>query len=206
MKKQLVIAGIVLTFTASQCYTGYTLAKEIDDQKEMIHKLESVGFEQRQLIEKQQQEIDNLEEIIVHKEGRIQELVTQVEQVTKEKEEVKKQLVSRGEQANQVTLNMQITAYTSDCNGCSGITYSGHDVRNTITINGLRVIAANFNKLPLYSIVRIDTPSESFKAIVLDTGGAIRNSNVVDLLVGSYGEAIQFGRQSAKITILRKGE
>jgi len=38
----------------------------------------------------------------------------------------------------------------------------------------------------------------SIPVIAMDTGGAI-NGNKVDLLVDSHEEAIQFGRQSAKL-------
>lgn len=209
MKKQLVIAGIVLTFTASQCYTGYTLAKEIDDQKEKILNLESVGFEQRQLIEKQQQQISSLEEIIVHKDSRIQELVLQVEQVTKEKDEVKKQLVSRGEQNNKRVLNVVATAYVSFCDtGCIGKTSIGIDVSNSITIDNMRIIAVDPNVIPLYSIVRVETNSESFIALAADKGSAIKG-NKIDVLVAVHdtSKAYEFGIQDdVRVTILREGK
>lgn len=101
---------------------------------------------------------------------------------------------------------MSATAYVSDCPGCSGYTYTGADMRNTIYYQGYRVIAADFNKIPLYSIVRVKTKSTSFDAIVIDTGGAIRGSNTIDVLVGSYNEAIQFGRQQVEITLIREGK
>jgi 3D (Asp-Asp-Asp) domain-containing protein len=103
-------------------------------------------------------------------------------------------------------LNMTATAYIPNCKGCSGITYSGFNVKNTIEYEGRKIIAADFNKIPLYSIVKIDTNTESFEAVVLDTGGAIRGSNTIDLLVNSYNEAIQFGRQEVLITVLREGK
>ncbi len=112
---------------------------------------------------------------------------------------------SRGESTKRRSIYMQATAYTANCNGCSGITYSEYNVKNTIYYNGYRIIAADFNKIPLYSIVRVKTDTETFEAIVLDTGGAIRGSNVIDLLVGSYDEAIQFGRQNVNVTILKEG-
>lgn len=208
MKKQLVIAGVVLTFTVSQCYTGYTLAKEIDDQKEKILNLESIGFEQRQLIEKQQEEIGNLEEMIVHKDGRIQELVTQVEQAKKEKEEAKKQLVSRGEENNKRVLNMLATAYVSFCDtGCIGETSIGIDVSNSITIDNMRIIAVDPSIIPLYSILKVETNNESFIALAADKGGDIKG-NRIDILVAVHdtSKAFDFGKQNARVTVLREGK
>lgn len=104
-------------------------------------------------------------------------------------------------------LNMTITAYQSYCKeGCSGVTTTGYNVSNTVTYNGMRIIATDPNVIPLYSIVQIDLKNgQSFKAISLDTGGAIKNQ-IVDFLVSSESEAVQFGRQQAKVTILRKGK
>lgn len=103
-------------------------------------------------------------------------------------------------------LNVQVTAYGADCNGCSGITATGVDVRNTTTYQGMRVIATDPNVIPLYSIVNVDVVGGiSFKAIALDTGGAIKG-NIIDYLMGSERETISFGRQKATITILREGK
>ena len=102
-------------------------------------------------------------------------------------------------------LTIEVSAYTANCRGCSGKTFTGYNVNNTIEYNGLRIIAADPNIIPLYSIVKIDTQNESFNAIVIDTGGAIKGRKA-DLLVGSYNEAIQFGRQNATVTVLREGE
>ncbi|MCA1027035.1 hypothetical protein LCM23_13115 [Cytobacillus kochii] len=99
---------------------------------------------------------------------------------------------------------MEVTAYTSNCKGCTGKTYSGYNVQNTIYYNGMRVIASDHSVLPLYSIVEVAIGKSSFKAIVLDKGGAIKG-NKLDLLVGTYDEAIQFGRKQTKVKLIRKG-
>lgn len=99
---------------------------------------------------------------------------------------------------------MNATAYTSNCVGCSGFTYSQYDVRNTIYYKGYRIIATDNNVIPLYSIVEIEARNDKFKAIVLDRGGAIKG-NRIDLLVSSKSEAYTFGRQEVKVTIIREG-
>lgn len=103
--------------------------------------------------------------------------------------------------------NMEVTAYQSYCSeGCTGVTATGYNVSNTTSYNGMRIIATDPNIIPLYSIVKIELKSgESFQAIALDTGGGI-NGYIIDYLVSSENEAIQFGRQQAKVTVLRSGE
>lgn len=113
------------------------------------------------------------------------------------------QLVSRGEQKYSA-LNVTATAYTSKCKGCTGFTFTEHDVRNTIYYNGLRIIASDNSVIPLYSIVRVETKNESFHAIVLDRGSGIDGLEI-DLLVKTTDEAMEFGRQNVKISIIRKG-
>lgn len=104
------------------------------------------------------------------------------------------------------SINMIVTAYTPYCAGCSGKTSTGKNVRNTITHNGMRIIATDPNVIPLYSIVQIDLKNgQSFKAISLDTGGAIKG-NKIDFLMSYTSEANNFGVQQAKVTILRKGK
>lgn len=58
---------------------------------------------------------------------------------------------------------------------------------------------------PMYSIVRIDTKESTLHAIVLDRGGVIKGHKM-DLLVSTYEEAVQFGRQNVTVTILREGK
>lgn len=102
-------------------------------------------------------------------------------------------------------LNMVVTAYTPYCTeGCTGLTKTEYDVSNTIYYQGMRIVAADPNIIPLYSIIQINLRDQSFKAIVLDTGGAIV-SNKLDLLVSDTETALNFGKQNAVVTILREG-
>lgn len=100
---------------------------------------------------------------------------------------------------------MKVTAYTSNCKGCSGQTASGKWVTNTIYHNGLRIVAADTSILPMYSLIQIETKNETFKAIVMDRGGAIKGYKL-DLLVDTYDDAITFGRQNVSVKVLRKGK
>jgi 3D (Asp-Asp-Asp) domain-containing protein len=125
-------------------------------------------------------------------------------QLKTENDKLKKDLANRKEVKKQRQLNMQLTYYVANCYGCSGITKSGIDVRNTIYYKGMRVIAADPRVIKLNSIVRIQTKTESYIAYVADTGGRIKN-NLVDVLVSSRSEAFRLGRQNATVTILKEG-
>ena len=102
-------------------------------------------------------------------------------------------------EANSIT--MEATYYTAFCENCSGITAYGYDVRGTIYADGYRVIAVDPSVIPLGSIVYVQTPFEEFYAIAADVGGAI-NGNRVDILVGTYWEAINKGRHYVTVTPL----
>ncbi|WHY01848.1 3D domain-containing protein [Neobacillus sp. DY30] len=97
----------------------------------------------------------------------------------------------------------EATAYVALCDtGCTGITKTGIDVRNTTTHKGKRVIAVDPSVIPLGSSVEIRLADGStFEATAQDTGGNIRN-NRIDLLVSTEDEAWQFGRQTVEIRIM----
>ena len=96
--------------------------------------------------------------------------------------------------------------YTAFCpEGCTGVTATGADVSNSIYVDGMRVIAVDPRVIPLYSIVEVSTPYETFRAIALDTGGAIKGHKV-DILVASESQASQLGRHTVYIKVLRNGK
>ena len=101
-------------------------------------------------------------------------------------------------------IEVEATFYTSYCPGCIGITKSGHDVRETIYVDGMRVIAVDPNLIELGSIVEVELENgDNFEAIASDIGSDIKDKRI-DVLVSSKKEAFQLGRQSAKITILEE--
>lgn len=83
-----------------------------------------------------------------------------------------------------------MTAYGSDCIGCSGITASG-----TVPEKG-RTIAVDPDVIPLGSEVMIDGQVY----IAEDTGGAIKG-NKLDLFVGTEADSIQYGVQQHEVYI-----
>ncbi len=146
----------------------------------------------------------------------LKENLTELEESTKElrnevndlKKKTEQQITSRNEYPTTSGKSIGVfetTAYTAECRGCSGITASGYDVRNTIYYNGYRIVAMDTSVVPMYSIVEISYGDTSFKAIVLDRGGDIKGKKI-DLLVDTYDNAIQFGRRDVSVKLLRTGK
>lgn len=93
------------------------------------------------------------------------------------------------------TMTVEATAYTAYCNGCSGITATGLDLRNN---PGKKVIAVDPSVIPLGSQVDVEGYGV---AIAGDTGGAIKG-NKIDLFMPNREDALNFGRRTIQITVL----
>jgi len=87
------------------------------------------------------------------------------------------------------------TAYTAYCNGCSGITATGIDLRSN---PGLKVIAVDPRVIPLGSKVWVEGYGY---AIAGDTGGAIKGMKI-DLFIPTTEQAFAFGRKQLRIKVL----
>ncbi|WP_145680485.1 3D domain-containing protein [Bacillus paralicheniformis] len=97
-----------------------------------------------------------------------------------------------------------MTAYTAFCaEGCTGITKTGVDVSHSIYYEGARVIAVDPSVIALGSTVEVRlADGSSFRAKAIDTGGAIKGARL-DLLVASESDAVQFGRQSVELRVIK---
>ncbi|SFF02418.1 peptidoglycan-binding protein [Alteribacillus iranensis] len=93
------------------------------------------------------------------------------------------------------TLQVNATAYTADCTGCSGITATGVDLNAN---RNAKVIAVDPDVIPLGSKVRVEGHGVYTAA---DTGGAI-NGNRIDIHMPNKGQALEFGRRNLEVTIL----
>lgn len=102
---------------------------------------------------------------------------------------------SSSESPEGTTYQMEATAYTAECAGCSGITATGKDLRNDRNAN---VVAVDPDVIPLGSTVHVEGYGE---AVAADTGGAI-NGEAIDLHVPTKEEARTFGRQNLEVTVL----
>lgn len=92
-------------------------------------------------------------------------------------------------------ITVEATAYTASCEGCSGITATGIDLRAN---PDAKVISVDPTVIPLGSKVYVEGYGE---AIAGDTGGAIKG-NKIDVFIPSKEDAINFGRKQLKVTIL----
>ncbi|AMQ66602.1 L-alanyl-D-glutamate peptidase [Bacillus phage Shbh1] len=93
------------------------------------------------------------------------------------------------------TLEVTATAYTAYCQGCSGITYTGIDLRSN---PNQKVIAVDPNVIPLGSRVYVEGYGE---AVAGDIGGAIKGHKI-DVFIPNHSDAIAFGRKTLKVTVL----
>jgi len=100
----------------------------------------------------------------------------------------------------------EATAYTSHCSGCSGITKTGVNLRQSIYHEGKRVIAVDPRHIPLGSIVRVTlSDGSSFEATAQDTGGKIKGA-IIDVAHETTQESYVFGRQTVEVRMIRRGK
>ncbi|CAM3254726.1 G5 and 3D domain-containing protein [Filibacter tadaridae] len=92
-------------------------------------------------------------------------------------------------------LFMTATAYTAQCNGCSGITATGINLHSN---PNLKVIAVDPSIIPLGSKVWVEGYGY---AIAGDTGGAIKGKKI-DLHMPTKSAAYKFGRKKVKVKII----
>lgn len=92
-------------------------------------------------------------------------------------------------------LIMEATAYTASCEGCSGITATGINLKEN---SNAKIISVDPTIIPLGSKVYVEGYGE---AIAGDTGGAIKG-NKIDVFIPSQQDAINFGVKQLKVTIL----
>ncbi|GKV57718.1 cell wall-binding protein YocH [Sporosarcina sp. NCCP-2222] len=90
---------------------------------------------------------------------------------------------------------VEASAYTASCEGCSGITATGINLK---TNPNAKVISVDPTIIPLGSKVYVEGYGE---AIAGDTGGAIKG-NRIDVFIPSQQDAINFGVKQLKVTIL----
>lgn len=188
-------------------YNGFnTMYKQVIDKQRQQSEQERKAKRQ-QALEEAHRLYDIRQAKIAEEQRRQAEAKRQAERQrleAKRQAEQQKQ-ISRSNDANLTQLTMLATHYGPDCDGCSGITTSEYDVRNTIYYNGMRVLAAP-RSIPLYTIMRVTYPDgTTFKGIVLDRGSDIVNGRL-DILVASESEAYRLGKQTVTVTILKNGK
>ncbi|MEH7481183.1 3D domain-containing protein, partial [Neobacillus drentensis] len=92
-------------------------------------------------------------------------------------------------------ITVKATAYTASCEGCSGTTATGINLKAN---PNAKVIAVDPAVIPLGSKVYVEGYGE---AIAGDTGGAIKG-NRIDVFIPSEQDAINFGVKQLNVEIL----
>ncbi|MGG0719518.1 ubiquitin-like domain-containing protein [Robertmurraya massiliosenegalensis] len=106
------------------------------------------------------------------------------------------QTVSRGTNDNvSKEFTVSSTAYTANCNGCSGRTATGFNLKAN---PNAKIIAVDPSVIPLGTKVYVEGYGY---AVAADTGSAIKG-NKVDVFFSSKSAAYRWGRKSVKIKIL----
>jgi uncharacterized protein YabE (DUF348 family) len=106
------------------------------------------------------------------------------------------QIVSRGSGTVSQEFYVTATAYTANCNGCSGRTRTGINLRSN---PNMKVIAVDPRIIPLGSKVYIEGYGY---AIAADTGSAIRGYKI-DVFFPEQSSAFRWGRKRVKIKVIR---
>ncbi|MGP4076678.1 LysM peptidoglycan-binding domain-containing protein [Halobacillus sp. K22] len=120
---------------------------------------------------------------------------------SEEEEEAKEETKEETSKSNETsgddvakTLTMEATAYTAFCEGCSGTTYTGIDLRAN---PDRKVIAVDPDVIPLGSEVYVEGYG---KAVAGDIGGAIKNDRI-DVFIPNQDDALEFGRKDVEVTV-----
>ncbi|MBN8210393.1 peptidoglycan-binding protein [Bacillus sp. NTK071] len=92
-------------------------------------------------------------------------------------------------------LTVESTAYTADCDGCSGVTKMGIDLK---TYPDAKVIAVDPDVIPLGSLVEVEGYGV---AIAADIGGAI-DGDRIDVFVSDHDDAMNWGRKDVSIKVI----
>ncbi|APH06736.1 G5 and 3D domain-containing protein [Bacillus weihaiensis] len=104
--------------------------------------------------------------------------------------------VSRGNDSVSNEFYVSSTAYTANCNGCSGNTATGLNLRAN---PNAKVIAVDPSVIPLGTKVHVEGYGY---AVAADTGSAIKG-NKIDVFFSSKSAAYRWGSKKVKIKILK---
>ncbi|MGX1191493.1 ubiquitin-like domain-containing protein [Metabacillus sp. SLBN-84] len=107
----------------------------------------------------------------------------------------KPETVSRSNDSVSKEFYVTSTAYTAHCNGCSGTTATGVDLRANPSA---KVIAVDPSVIPLGTKVYVEGYGY---AVASDTGGAIKGKKI-DVFFSDKGAAYRWGRKTVKIRVL----
>lgn len=219
-----VVSFICMSALAIPMVQANRLKEELREEKES---LEEINSKLKHNLSNKSVKIDELNDNIESLNDSLNEQAEKIEQLKKDKQELDKtneelrsdieqkeekieglthlSLEKKKSEEKSKTLNtdkvmtMNVSAYTAGCDGCSGITYEGTNVKDTIYHpSGYRVVAVDPKVIPLGTLLEIK--GEIY--IADDIGGSIKG-NKLDLLVKTKADAKLFGRQDIEVKILK---
>lgn len=212
--KKLITGGIVTALIASNVVACHQWKEDniksdhkITSLTQNKNKLEQSLSDKDKLINQYQKDIDTYESKVSKLNSENKKLNNQIDKLKHDlkKEKGKSDCPSVSSKRVLKTMAMELSFYTDspdETGNNHSITKSGYDLKNGMTYQGMKIIAADQNVLPMYSIVEIDGIG---RAIVLDTGSYIQ-SNRLDVLVSSKQEAFKRGRYNETVKVLRLGK
>ncbi|WP_445492817.1 ubiquitin-like domain-containing protein [Niallia sp. 03133] len=106
------------------------------------------------------------------------------------------QVASRGSESAGTDMYVNSTAYTASCNGCSGYTATGINLKAN---PNAKVIAVDPNYIPLGTKVYVDGYGY---AVAADTGSAIKGKKI-DVFFSTKAEAYRWGAKPVRIKVIK---
>lgn len=180
----LLFGGTTESFAASSTYTvkkGDTLFKIAEMNNTTVKELKSWN---------------NMKSTVIHPNQKLKIVKSDTKLNAKSEKKVAK-TPSRSDDDNVVKeFTVTASAYTANCNGCSGITSTGINLKRNPDV---KVIAVDPDIIPLGTKVYVEGYGY---AVAGDTGGAIKG-NKIDVFFPTKSEAYKWGRKAVKIKILK---
>lgn len=185
---------------------------QLDELDKKFKESEKVKSEQENTINEQSKKIEEQHSTVEGYQQKVQELEKELSfkkqkkgsDVKKEaKVEVQQAPAKEEKKSSGRTITVEATAYTNHPseNGTYGgkvVTRTGLDISNSITHNGMGIIAVDPSVIPLNSIVEIEGLGTY---IALDTGSAIQG-NRIDILMDNSTQTDNWGRRNVNVTII----
>jgi 3D (Asp-Asp-Asp) domain-containing protein len=187
--------------------------KSVESKKKTVeNRLEST----KSLLQETENMLETTTDKMVELQNNNKELLQKKETLKQEKEALREQLRNKTEEARKLkeakatpassmpsrgvpstgkTLKMEATAYTAYCNGCSGTTRTGINLRAN---PNAKVIAVDPNVIPLGSKVYVEGYGY---AIAADTGSAIKGG-IIDVFIPNKSDAYKWGRKNVTVKVL----
>jgi len=136
------------------------------------------------------------QELKVFRDQVVEEKVVQAKAPKTKATTKKQEIVEEDPSPQGETMTVTATAYTAECDGCSGITYTGV---NLLEDRQAKVIAVDPQVIPLGTKVHVEGYGY---AVAEDIGGAIKG-NRIDIHLPTKDEAYSWGVREVEITILK---